>query len=473
VLRIGTAALASLDPAQARTVDQLLAVDQLFDGLTAIDPATSEARPALAARWTASADQRVWEFTLRPGAKFSNGRAVEAADVKYTLDRISAPGSGSPGAELLTAITESSVVSPSVVRIVVGQPWSAFPAVLASPVFGIVPKEAVEAPAPAVFADRPSATSGPYRVASRTADRVRLAAVAGRGARVSAVDLVELADPAAEYREFRAGRLDWATVPPEEVESAARRFGRSAFRPYAADLFYGFNLKSPKLADPRFREAIVRGIDRRAIVAAVYGATVVPMDGVVPRGVAGWQRDPCGARCRYDPAAAKVLVAAVFGSGPVPSVQIAFDDDPAQDAVARAIQAGLAGVGIPVELAPKSLKDYSAFVVSGQEEVFRLGWVARYPSADDFLPPLFGAGSPNNLVGLSSGAVDASLAAARSAGDPRVRDDAYRAAERAVMDAVAVIPIAQFEVHGVVSKRVRGLRLTSMGTFDASAVSLH
>jgi ABC-type transport system substrate-binding protein len=461
-------------------------VDQLFDGLTAIDPATSEAKPSLAARW-ASSDPRVWEFTLRPGARFSNGRAIAAADVKYTLERIAKSGSGSPGSELLATVAGYdafsvqqaapelagvAVVSPSVVRITLDQPWSALPSVLASPVFGIVPREAVEAPAPAVFADQPSVTSGPYRVAARSNEMVRLAAVAGRGARVRSVDLVELADPSAEYRAFQAGRLDWATAPPEEVEPAGRRYGRAAFRPYVADVFYGFNLKSPKLADPRFREAIVRGVDRRAIVAAVYGATVQPMDGVVARGATGWQRDPCGERCRYDPAAAKALVAAVFGAGPVPSVQIAYDDDPAQDAVAKAMQAGLAGVGIPVTLAVKSLKEYRDYAVSGQQEVFRLGWVARYPSADDFLPPLFATGSPNNLTGFSSGAVDASLAAARSAGDAVARDAAYRAAERAVMDAVPVIPIAQFEVHGVVASRVRGLRLTSLGTFDASAVTL-
>src|SRR5205807_6398319 len=49
ILRIGLERPQSLDPAQARYPVEMLVVDQLFDGLTAYDPATLEVRPALAA----------------------------------------------------------------------------------------------------------------------------------------------------------------------------------------------------------------------------------------------------------------------------------------------------------------------------------------------------------------------------------------------------------------------------------------
>ena len=48
VLRIGVTSAASLDPAQARTVEQLLVADQLFDGLTAFDVKSKKVVPALA-----------------------------------------------------------------------------------------------------------------------------------------------------------------------------------------------------------------------------------------------------------------------------------------------------------------------------------------------------------------------------------------------------------------------------------------
>lgn len=486
-LRVAVTPLGTLDPAQARTVDQLLVADQLFDALTRFDGDTQEAAPSLATRWEATPDLKQWDFFLRPGATFGNGRPITAADVKYTLERIAKPGSGSPGSDLLapvagyasfavqgTATELAGVTAPAtdVVRITLEQPWSVLPVVLSSPVFGVVPKEAVEAQPPAPpFADQPVG-SGPFAVQSRRDDAVVLAPSPGSAAFVAGVELVQVADVSAGYRAFTDGDVDVAQVPPEQVDTAARRYGRDAFRPYLAELFYGFNLKSPKLADMRFREAIVRGIDRRSIVRAVYGSTVTPTDGVVVEGVAAHQPDACGERCAFDPVRAKALVAEVFAGAPPPEVMLGFDDDEAQQAVAKAIQAGLAEVGITVTLVPKSLKDYKDYAVSGEQELFRLGWIARYPSADDFLPPLFLTGSPNNLTGFSVPAVDEQLRAARAEGDAARRVELYRSAERAIMDTVPIIPIAQFHLHMVVASRVRALALTSAGTFDASAVWL-
>ena len=469
VLRVGVTPLGTLDPAQARTVDQLLVADHLFDGLTTFDPATTEAAPALASRWQASPDLTQWDFFLRP-ATFSNGRAITSADVKYTLDRIVPPGSGSPGSDLLSSVAEVTTPAPEQVHIALKQPWSVLPLVLSSPVFGVVPKEAVEAQAPA-FADKPVG-SGPFQVSERKDDVVTLTAAPGSSALLAGMELVQAPDVAAAYRLFTDDKLDVAQVPPQDVDSAARRYGRDAFRPYLAELFYGFNLKSPKLADVRFREAIVRGVDRRAIVRAVYGSTVNPLEGVVVEGVAAHQADACGERCRHDPARAKALLAEVFAGGPPPEVQLAYDEDEAQEAVAKAIESALAEVGLKVVLAPKSLKDYKDYAVSGQQELFRLGWIARFPSPDDFLPPLFLTGSPNNLTGFSVPGVDDQLRQARTEADAARRAELYRAAERAVMEALPVMPIAQFRLHAVLSKRVRGLNLTSAGTFDGATVWL-
>ena len=485
ILRVGVTPLPTFDPAQARSVEQLLVADQLFDSLTAADPTTLEPRPGLAARWEASADQRQWDFFLRPGAAFSDGQPVTAEDVRYSLERVARAGSGSAAAELLRPVSGYvdfrvkgsaprlagvSAPTPDQVHISLDEPWSELPSVLSSPVFGVVSRQAVEPAGPAAFVDQP-VTSGPFRVRARRANTVSLAPSPGSQARVAGVDLVQVDDLADGYRAFVRGQLDWALVPPGQVDAAAGRYGRRGFRPYLAQLFYGFNLKSPALADLRFREAIVRAIDRRAIVEAVYQGTVQAADGVVLEGVSGHQPDPCP-RCRHDPARARVLVAEAFPGGRPPVVGIDYDADPGQEAVARAIQSSLAQVGISATLRPKSPRDYDAFAVSGAQELFRLGWFAAYPSPDALLTPLFTTGSPDNLTGFSSPSVDQLLRTARAEGDPGRRTQLYRDAERAVMDQLPVIPIAQFELHAVVSERVRNLRTTSLGTFDASVVSL-
>ena len=484
-LRIAVVGAASLDPAQARTVDQLLVADLLFDGLTAHDPESLQPVGAVAESFTAAPDQKQWDFTIRPDAKFSNGRTITSADVKYTVERIARKGSGSPAAELLELVSgyrafaiDGSApnldgiheVAPNVVRFVLDQPLAVLPSVLAAPAFGLVPREAVEAPTPS-FIERPVG-SGVFAVTGREGDKVELGVVSGRESFVEGIDLLLFDDVDDAYDAFDDGDADYTTIPPDQIDSASRKYGDDAFTAYLAELFYGFNLRSPKFGDVRFREAIVRAIDRESIVDAVYGGTVLLLDGPVVEGLDAHQDTPCGEKCTHDLERAEALLKEVFPDGNVPEVNIDFDEDPTQEAVAKAIEASLEDAGIPATLRPKQLRQYQDFAVSGQQELFRLGWIGAYPSADAFLPPLFLSSSPSNLTGFVQPPVDEQIRAARAEPDPAKRAALFEAAERAVMEQLPIIPIAQFRIHAVTSARVQDLEPNVTGTFDASKVWL-
>ena len=488
VFRAGIVRPSTLDPAQARTVDELLVADQLFDSLTAYDPTTLEPVPSLAASWTASSDQLHWELKLRPDAKFSDGSAVTSTDVKATLERIARKGSGSSVSDLLELVggyravavdgsaTELSGVvaaAPDLVRIDLESPWSVLPSVLANPAFGVVPKVVADAGGEFPAASPSLVTSGPFRVAASSSDRLSLVPAPGVKAKAKGVDFVLFADKAASYDALEDGDVDWSEVPPDRADDAAKKFGKKLFRPYVAELFYAFNLRSPKFADARFREAIVRAVDRRAVVGAVYGETMRPASGVVVEGLAGHVADACGERCGFDVARSKALVAAIVAEGgAVPEIAIDFESDETQTAVATAVQKALAEVGITATLRPKPLAEYQQFAVSGEQELFRLGWIAPYPSADAVLTPLFLTGFPNNLTGFSSAGVDELLRAARAEPDAAARVTRWQEAERAVLAELPIVPLGQFEIQSAAASRVRGLVLTATGTFDARAVSV-
>jgi ABC-type transport system substrate-binding protein len=187
----------------------------------------------------------------------------------------------------------------------------------------------------------------------------------------------------------------------------------------------------------------------------------------------GYTDDPCGDPCAHDVAKAKQLVAAAFPAGtPVPTVHIDYDEDPTGQKVAEVIKANLQDAGIPADLRPQPAASYPSFAAGNDKQLFRLAWIAPYPSADAVLPQLFASGSPFNLEGYSSPAVDAVLGAARAQPDPARRIAAYQDAERKVMADLPIVPIAQFLVHSVAGSDVRGLQLTSAGTFDGSKVWL-
>jgi peptide/nickel transport system substrate-binding protein/oligopeptide transport system substrate-binding protein len=243
-------------------------------------------------------------------------------------------------------------------------------------------------------------------------------------------------------------------------------------KPFLGLVFYAMDLKSPVLSDVRLREAITAAIDRERIVREVYRHTVQPASGLVSDGVPGKVPDACGDRCRHDPDRAKALVAEVFPRGGVPEVAIDHDDDATQVAVAKSIKADLDGAGIPAVLRPHPFADYGQFIVSGKQELFRLGWIADYPSPDAFLFPLFSSTSPDNLTGLASTEVDDVLQAARKEAAPAVRDQLYREVEQKILSQFVVVPVAQLETRMVVARRVQGFTLNPMGTFDGAAVTM-
>jgi peptide/nickel transport system substrate-binding protein/oligopeptide transport system substrate-binding protein len=487
VLQVGVVGLPSLDPADARDPKAVMVVDQLFDTLVR-NTGELQPVPGLARAYDANAEQTVFTFHLAPGAHFDDDTTITSADVKFSLERIARKGSTSPLAAQLEAVNGyaayhtagtapglAGVETPDAATVVVrlDKPFSSFPAVLGHPGFGIVPKAAVDRLGDS-FKQTPVG-SGPFRrVDSTTAGRLSLRRAPGHvhEAHVDGIDFVDFKDVDAAYKAFEDRNIDVSPVPPARANDAAQHFGRQGMSPYIGLVFYGMNLKSPDLADARLREAINLAIDRKEIVDDVYQGGVVVATGLVADGVPRRDGDACGDRCRHDPDRARELLTEAFPTGNIPEVAIDHDDDPTQAAVAAVIKTELDTVGIPAVLRPHPFAGYGQFLVSGQQELFRLGWIADYPSPDGFLTPLFSSTSPDNLTGLGSPEIDQKLTAARAEADPEKRLALYLQAEQLVLDQYVVVPVAQLENRMVASSRVKGWDLDGLGTFDGAAVSV-
>jgi oligopeptide transport system substrate-binding protein len=79
-----------LDPARAEGLEDEVVLGNLFDGLTAIDPAGA-VRPAVAASWSSDQALRRWEFRLRPDARWSDGSQVRSDDFTFAWQRLADP----------------------------------------------------------------------------------------------------------------------------------------------------------------------------------------------------------------------------------------------------------------------------------------------------------------------------------------------------------------------------------------------
>jgi ABC-type transport system substrate-binding protein len=491
-LRVAIERPKHLDPARARTVpvSESVVADLLFDGLTAPGNEPGEAEPALAESWRVADDRRSWQFFLHPGARFADGEEVTAADVVATLNRIAKKGSGSPVSTLLAPVQGYRAVAidgttdelaglsapeTDVVRIDLDTPVAALPALLSAPAFGIVPDATGPVGEDTMF-DKAPTGSGPFALADGEElggddNRLRLVRAQGGRALLAGVDLRLHDDVARAAESFRRGHADWALVPDEALDEPAGA-GRLERVPLGASLFYGLDLTSPDLADPRLREAIVRAVDRDAIASDIYGKSLEPTTGIVPE-AAGGGGDPCDGRCDFDPERAKALVKEAYPAGNVPEVAVDVDDGEVQVEVATAVVAALRGVGIPAAVKPHPLPEFSTFASAGSgQEMLRLGWTAVSGSPDSFLRPLLRTGSPDNVFGLSDPAVDGPLDEAATEVDAGARAELVAEAERAALGHYAVLPLGQFVTHVAIGDHVRELRARPGGTFDATRVWL-
>lgn len=483
-LRLGVTSLDHLDPAYVLPSDQsgMVALDLLYDGLTAWDPDAGAAVPALAEGWEADPTQQLWRFTLRADATFADGSPVTAADVKSSLERLARMGVISLAGvrleplvgyrELADGTAEDiaglQAVDDRTLAVALTEPRASLPELLSSPLYGVVPEDVVEAD-PLTFDVEPVG-SGPYRFDRRDGERVHLVANEGR-ALVGRVVLERFAGPTEAYAAFVDGRLDWSVVPAADLDDAADAHGADAVVPFTTQLLYGFDLSDPHLADVRFRTAISKAVDRDALLAEVLVAAA-PLDSMVPPGVPGRAEGGCGDVCAHDPDRARALVAEVFGEGPVPAVAVDVYDDPLERAVGERVVASLQGVGIPAELVVRSYDDHLTALAAGDVQVFSFSWVAVAPDVDAYLGALFLSDSPDNVSGLADGLVDLAIRGARAEPDRAARLGQYADVDRLVSALVPMAPIAVHQTPVVVADRVDGFTARPDGTFVVEAVTL-
>jgi microcin C transport system substrate-binding protein len=89
----------------------------MYGCLLDIDSGTLDFEPYIAAKWAVSGDGREFTFVIDPRAKWSDGTRITAADVKWTFDAVTAPGSDTGSWKATLGVFESpEVTGPDTVK---------------------------------------------------------------------------------------------------------------------------------------------------------------------------------------------------------------------------------------------------------------------------------------------------------------------------------------------------------------------
>jgi oligopeptide transport system substrate-binding protein len=486
VLTVAIRDPATLDPMRIQDPGSVLVARQLYEGLTRWDPTLEKVVPAAARAWRVGDGGRTFVFKLRRGMTFHNGSPVTAADFAFAFDRIALKGNASDLAytlELVQGFTEvnqlggaahlSGIQTPNDLTLVIrlSEPFYELPTVLTHPGLVPVPRQAVT--------DLDSFLSapignGPFQIAERWAvgQEVVLEAFPGfiDTPELDGIRFVPYPDAAASWLEFLDGGLHVAEVPAGQLEAAAEQFGEEGFTPLLAGYYYGVNVRAKNLGSLRLRRAIGRGIDRATIASTIYRGTMAEPRGIVPIGMPSFQENICLVACSYSPRAARRLARRIPRRQR--AVTIEYNNDPPHRNVARLVARDVRAAGIRVRRRGFGFDRYLKRLRAGNQSVYRLGWIAEYPSPDAFLYALFHSSSPDNHSGFSSRKVDGLLDRARAAASDGRRSLLYRQAEKAILRSLPIVPIGSFTSHWVAQPEVESIVFDAMGGFDAGGVRL-
>ncbi|MFB9330386.1 ABC transporter substrate-binding protein [Paenibacillus aurantiacus] len=272
----------TLDPAATHYAGESHLVSQLFDGLVRMDVHGQGVIPHLAHAWDADDTRTLWTFYLRKGVLFHHGRAMVAADVKYSLERLRKLAPNGLYSWAYSGIADIETPDETTVRIRLAYRNETFLSFLSTNRASIVPQDVCES-AGDEFGIRPIGT-GPFRLTGREQRVWVLEAFGsyfqGRGF----LDRVEVWTVDGEGGNQEANRLPAFQVMHNVRMADAASGGWQQVRQSGTTCkFLTVNeLKDGPLRDPRFREALNAAIDRDALLGLLSGDVLERADSFWP-----------------------------------------------------------------------------------------------------------------------------------------------------------------------------------------------
>ncbi|HYM67966.1 MAG TPA: ABC transporter substrate-binding protein, partial [bacterium] len=450
--------------------------------------------PWLATSYRISPDGKTFTFVLRQDVRFSDGTPFNADAVKWNFDRIVNPNFRAGGAlSSLVGYTGSTVVDDHTVQVNFKDPYAPFLSYLAGGTLAILSPKATAAQT-AQQTQRAPVASGPFTVAEYvTNDHLTFVKNAGFNRRLPWSD-----HQGAPYLD----RIVWKIVPEAETRAITLSSGETQMiyvlgygtggsiltqlrkdsrlvedtRPFPGSAYlWLINVRRPPTDDVRVRQALLYGINRRAIIAAVYrglGSTACGMVSHVllpdpgacayypydPRKAgalldeAGWKLGPNHVRQKDGKPLEIVINSLNLGGGDFPDIQ--------------PVQAQLLELGFNAKIKSQA---FGPRTDDNFKCADNLGTIFLRANDPDTLYALFSSaniGTNFNWSCYSNADVDRLLADGRSTLDPAKRAALYVRLDHMLLDQAVAMPMMDELSVWVRRSNIQGVRY-NYSTFPA------
>ena len=434
---------------------------------------------------TISSNGLVWTFTMRPGARFSDGKTITPADIKYTFERLMAPKVNTGTGVYFTNLVGANAYMAGKAKTIPGITTTANTVSfhLSSPDGAFIYKAALPTtcPVPVGTPLKPIESgsleeqyaSGPFKLQSYQPAR-QIVLVFNKnydqalGVRGHVAKIVfTIGDASTQATEqIEAGQLDFdtsnlATADIIKISSnpALASQVHSSARPSLTYIF--LNNQVPPLNNVLVRKAINYAINRTAILAQWGGPLAgAPSDQITPPGQSDYKQYSIYPNTPNLPMAKKLMKEAGVKL-PVTLVLRCQNDAPGFVNMAEVIQANLKQIGINVKIvgSPNSVNssyivNYKAHVPMGIEP-----WSLDFPDGEAIINTGLDPATPDAYANMARFAVTSFISPFNKAITltGAARQAAYEQLDYQIMSQQApYAPIFNPKWYDFVSKRIGG-----------------
>jgi len=521
----------SLAPHKIIDITSVNIASQVYEGLLCHDPSTLELKPCLAESWEVSKDGYIYTFHIRDGVYFHDdncfkngkGRKLSVNDVIYSLTELFSPsnqnslytlaidkvfGADEHYEKLKERKKAGNVkgirkVDDRTINIVLTEPYSKFPEIVASAAFWIYPKEAVTFYG-SEFRTHPVGT-GPFKMSKMVEGEI---VILGRNSNYWRVDyfgnqlpyldalkFTFVKEKKTEINEFLKGNLDMVyEVPRDEINAFHLDVSKNEgeyieddfivqISPALSIQYYSFNFESKIFDNINVRKAFNYAINRKKIVDyALNGMGIPAVHGIIPPAFKDYAIDEVHGY-HFNVAKAQEYFAKAGYSGgkgfPHLTLYLNSGGGTSNLLVAEAVQKMLSdNLGIYLDLSVTDRVVHFENAETGKYNFWKDVWLADYYDPENFLSLFYGKSVPTysdepsfpNSTRYKNRSFDTLFEKAIKETDPEKQMRMFVQADQKMIDDAPIIPLYYDKTLRLLQLYVRNLPVNPMEVRDFSIV---
>ena len=484
----------SIDPAKNTASDGSTLINHAFEGLMKLN-SESKVVEGQAAKYEVSEDKKVYTFTLRDDAKWSDGEAVKASDFVYSWQRLVDPKTGSDYNYMIEMVKNATeimegkkdpselgikAIDDKTVEVTLKTPTAYFLEICAFPATYPVRQDIVDAN-PDTWSTDPQTYvgNGPYVLTewNHQAKMVYSKNENYYDAENLGPDKINfelMEDNNTILSAFKNGEILFGDdLPNDEIE--AMKDNGLEIQKQLGTYFLCLNVKEKGLDDVRVRQALSLAIDREYLVEKVSQGGQIPANTFVSTGLTdedGNTEFQSNATPWYSvdkkdyeaniKKAKELLKEAGYENGNgLPTIELMCNQghEPIMEAIQNMWKENL-GINATI-----SSQDWNVFIDTrnkGDYQVARHGWLADYNDPISFLDTWITNGG-NNDSQWSNKEYDKLISEVKASTDNKERYTKMHEAEKILGEEAPIIPLYYYTDLMLVSDKLDGFYSSPLG----------